>query len=203
MSLKEASCLCDAGLTAKHAIKKSDLKNGETVLVFGVGGVGSYILQFASMFDVYILSLDNNDKRINSFEYGANDFIQTNQFNLIESILEKNNNNKFDIFFDIVGNQSSLEIALSAVKANGKIITVGYENDNYIFEPKVIAQNEISIIGSRAGAKDDLQDCVKNINFNELKPVVKHEFNLKEINNAISLLKTKNNAGKIIITNNK
>ena len=203
VSLKEASCLCDAGLTAKHAIKKSDLKNGETILVFGVGGVGSYILQFASMFDVYILSLDINDKRINSFEYGANDFIQTNQCNLIEAILEKNKNNKFDIFFDIVGNQSSLEIALRTVKANGKIITVGYENDNYIFEPKVIAQNEISIIGSRAGSKDDLQDCVKNINLNELKPVVKHEFKLKEINNAISLLKTKNNAGKIILTNNK
>ena len=139
--------------------------------------------------------------KINSFEYGANDFIQTNQCNLIEAILEKNKNNKFDIFFDIVGNQSSLEIALRTVKANGKIITVGYENDNYIFEPKVIAQNEISIIGSRAGSKDDLQDCVKNINLNELKPVVKHEFKLKEINNAISLLKTKNNAGILELFN--
>ena len=90
VSLKEASCLCDAGLTAKHAIKKSNLKNGESVLVFGIGGVGSYILQFASMFEVNILALDMNNKEFSSLEFGANDFIQTNNKNLIKTITNGN-----------------------------------------------------------------------------------------------------------------
>ena len=106
---------------------------------------------------------------------------------------------KFDIFFDVVGSNESLEIALKTVKPSGKIITIGYENDNYVFQPKIIAQSELQIIGSRAGSKYDLQECADNINQNKLKPIVKHEFKLKEINQSLSLLKSKQNIGKIIL----
>ena len=199
-SLKEASVLCDAGLTAKHAITRSELQTNDSIIVLGIGGVGSFVLQFAAFKKIFSVAIDINSNKENwSYHNGANNFLNFNDTNIEEKLLKLNSNKKYDIFYDVVGTEKTINLGLSILKPGGKIITIGYANDNYIFQPKLITQNEIQILGCRAGTKQDLLDCAKMFINGKLKPIVKHEFELAKINDALTFLRSGENIGRIVL----
>ena len=60
----DAAVHCDAGLTAYHAVRRSRLAAGETVLVIGVGGVGSFAVQFAKLAGARVIAAERTPAKL-------------------------------------------------------------------------------------------------------------------------------------------
>lgn len=58
-----APIMC-AGLTAYGAIRRSELKAGETCIIFGCGGLGLYAIQLASRLGAHVVAVDLDDAKL-------------------------------------------------------------------------------------------------------------------------------------------
>ncbi|WP_413991142.1 alcohol dehydrogenase catalytic domain-containing protein [Labrys okinawensis] len=69
--LTTAPLMC-AGITAYGALKKAELKEGESCIVFGCGGLGLYAIQIASRLGIKVLAVDRDpEKLMIAQRYGA------------------------------------------------------------------------------------------------------------------------------------
>ena len=58
VSYADGATCCDAGMTALHAIDRADVRIGDTVLVIGIGGVGSIVTQLLAASGVDVIAVD-------------------------------------------------------------------------------------------------------------------------------------------------
>lgn len=104
------------------------LKIGESVVVFGAGGVGLNIVQAASLVSAYpIIAVDLFDGRLQlAKQMGATHLINVNNDvnvkEIIQSILVSNG---LDCFIDNTGNPSVIELGYHITKSQGRVVLVG------------------------------------------------------------------------------
>jgi D-arabinose 1-dehydrogenase-like Zn-dependent alcohol dehydrogenase len=64
--LQEAAIIADATSTPYHAVKnRANVRPGDTVVVFGCGGVGVNAVQLASAAGGYVIAVDINERKLN------------------------------------------------------------------------------------------------------------------------------------------
>jgi len=70
--LEEASIIADAISTPYHAVKnRAQVKPGDTVVVFGCGGVGINAVQMATAAGGYVIAVDINERKLEwALEFG-------------------------------------------------------------------------------------------------------------------------------------
>ncbi|MFE1083365.1 alcohol dehydrogenase catalytic domain-containing protein [Brevibacterium sediminis] len=63
LSSEEACPLLCAGVTAYSAVRKADIEPGSVVVVFGLGGLGQYAVQYAKLFGAKVIGIDLDPKK--------------------------------------------------------------------------------------------------------------------------------------------
>ncbi|MCF8196785.1 MAG: zinc-binding dehydrogenase [Polynucleobacter sp.] len=103
------------------------LKIGESVVVFGAGGVGLNIVQAASLVSAYpIIAVDLFDGRLQlAKKMGATHLINVNAVNAKETIESILGVNGLDCFIDNTGNPSVIELGYQITKTQGRVVLVG------------------------------------------------------------------------------
>ncbi len=185
----------------------AELKIGESLVVFGSGGVGLNIIQAAKLRSAWpIIAIDLYDNRLKlAKELGAHYCINSNYLNPkheIEKILGKN---KLDIFIDNTGIPEIIEMGYELTNSNGKVVLVGV--------PKVGNKTGIytlplhfgkKIIGSHGGESHPENDIPRYMNllknnFWNLNNFISKRYELEQINEAIQDMKNGSSAGRLII----
>ncbi len=144
-----ATLMC-ASATAFHALKKSRLKAGETVAVFGVGGLGQSAVQLAKAFGALeVFAVDINEQKLNlATQYGA---VPVNgmKTNPVDEINKLNKGRGVDVAIEMIGLQKTMKQALLSLGVMGRLVIVGLSKEpleiNTYYE---ILSNENEIIGS-------------------------------------------------------
>ncbi|MDG4870019.1 zinc-dependent alcohol dehydrogenase, partial [Guyparkeria sp. 1SP6A2] len=69
----EASSITCAGVTTYKAVKVSDIKPGQWIAIYGLGGLGNLALQYAkNVFNAKVIGIDINDKQLDfAKDHGA------------------------------------------------------------------------------------------------------------------------------------
>ena len=120
--------LSDAGATAYHAVKRSlsHLTPGSTAAVIGVGGLGSFAVQFIKLLSrARVIALDIRDVSLQyAKELGA-DHVVTSDDNAAAKIKELTAGKGAEVIIDCVGSDSTLLLATMISKSRGKITVVG------------------------------------------------------------------------------
>lgn len=185
------------------------IKIGESVLIFGVGGVGLNIAQAASMVSAYpIIGIDIHDYKINlGKQFGLTHGVLSNSKNYISEIKDILNNKNADVVFETTGLSKNIEEAynLTAAKEggfNGKTILVGVPKSKVTIYSLPLHFGKV-LAGSHGGSAIpdlDIPKYIRLIKNNKMtiKDLVTHEFKLSEINEAIDLFRS-GQAGRIII----
>ena len=186
------------------------VKIGQSVVIFGMGGVGLNLAQAANMVSANpIIGIDIKDSKLES----ANKFGLTHSFN---SLKEENLSTKIkdivgahgaDVVIDTTGNPRIIEQAYELTNPNGKTILVGVpkKGDNVNIYTLPLHFNK-QLTGSHGG--DSVPDIeiprlIKLINTNKmtLDGIITHEFCLNDINIALDLMR-KGDSGRILINFN-
>lgn len=199
--------LYGCAITTAAGVVNNDahVKIGESVVVFGIGGVGLNLVQFAALAGAYpIVAVDLIDHKLEMAKTrGASHTINSSKVeNLAEEIRKIVGAKGPDKVLESTGVKSVIEMAYDLTHADGTIVLVGVPNEKVSIYTLPIHFNKI-LTGSHGGdAKPDI-DIPRIIRLNKagkvsFEGIITHEFPLGEINKALDLVRS-GTAGRVLL----
>lgn len=126
--LEQAAILADAVSTPYGAVVRTGkVVVGESVGVWGVGGIGTHIVQLARLVGaVPVIAVDINPVVLDrALDLGADYAFDPRDEQLNDKIAEVTGGRKLDVAFDAVGLKATFEQALDSVTVGGRLVAVG------------------------------------------------------------------------------
>ena len=182
------------------------VKIGESVGVFGAGGIGLNIIQAAAMSSAYpIIAVDLHENRLGlAKKMGATHAIRARKYTEqdIEQILGER---ELDVFIDNTGGPDVIELGYEMVGPQGRVVCVGvpkYDEDICIHSLDLHFGK--SITGSYGGETDPHEDIPRYMRLFEekrleLKSLITKTVRLSDINEAISEMRSGEISGRCLI----
>ena len=203
------AALFGCAVTTGFGVVNNDakIKIGQSVLIFGVGGLGLNIAYASSMVSAYpIVGIDLHEHKIDlGKKFGLTHGITVKSNNLEKEIYNIIGMKGADVVIETTGIAKVIEQAYQLTASDGKTILVGVPKEKIsIYSLPLFFDKKLT--GSHGGSSNpdnDIPRYIRLINNNKmsLKDLITHEFNLVEINKAIDLFRS-GKAGRIIIKNN-
>jgi propanol-preferring alcohol dehydrogenase len=147
-----------AGVTTFKAIKVAGVVPGETVAIFGVGGLGHLALQYARIAGGFVIGVDIEDTKLAmATELGADHVINsrtTDPVGAIEAL------GGADVAVALAASPQVFDQAYRSLRRGGRLVCVALPADNAsltlpIFDTVI---NGKTVIGSIVGTRNDLAD---------------------------------------------
>ena len=213
-SSPEASIVGCAVLTGAGAVKNTaKVQEGDTVTVFGAGGVGLSAIAMASILKaskIIVVDLDN-EKLEFSKKFGATHTVNAKENNAVEEILDISNGG-VDYAFDAIGVKVTMEQILSATKGGGSgaenhggmAVLIGMPATNKIdINPELFMYHQKIYRGSLGATYPEKDfpyflDLYRQGKF-PIDKLVTTSFKLDDINDACNKLDSGQIAGRAII----
>jgi len=185
----------------------ANLKSGESIAVFGIGGVGLNVLQAAAMVNAYpIVAIDLYDHKLElARTFGATHIINSRDSNLQKTLHGLSDCKGFDKTVDTSGNTEVFQIAYNSTSKTGKTILAGVLHHK---KPVTIDIFPLhfgrQIIGSHGGNTSpdvDIPRYIKLYLLGKLKldEQITHRYPLDQINEALDVVR-KGQAGRCLIS---
>jgi D-arabinose 1-dehydrogenase-like Zn-dependent alcohol dehydrogenase len=144
-----ATLMC-ASATALHALRKGRIKPGETVAVFGVGGLGLSAIQLAKALgavDVYAVDI-MQDKLELASEYNAIP-IDASRCDAVEEIRKLTKGKGVNVALEMIGLQRTMQQAVESLGVLGRAVIVGISRLPLEVDPyTTLVGHEAEVIGS-------------------------------------------------------
>ncbi|HCR70909.1 MAG TPA: alcohol dehydrogenase [Anaerolineae bacterium] len=144
-----ATLMC-ASATAFHALKKSRIKAGEKVAIFGVGGLGQSAIQLAKAFGaIEVFAIDINQEKLNlAKSYGAIP-VNAKEVNPVDEIKKLTNGKGVDVAIEMIGLSQTMKQAIQIAGVMGRVVIVGLSSQPIEVNTYTeILGNEVELIGS-------------------------------------------------------
>jgi alcohol dehydrogenase, propanol-preferring len=198
VAMHDAAVHCDAGLTAYHAVRRLRLSASDTVLVIGVGGVGSFAVQYAAIAGARVVAAERTQaKRDWARLLGAAETVES--ADIAKAVRDITKGRGVDCVLDIVGTEETMAAAIDSVGAGGRIAVVGYTPDSFTLSGKRLAQNELEVIGTRAGSRAELTVALNFTATGRIRSIVTDRDALADVNEALAKLRDGNVLGRLVL----
>lgn len=204
---EELAPLTDAGLTPYRAIKKIRhlLGPGKTIAIFGIGGLGSYAIQYAKTLgqSSTVIALDRNEERLKLAEKFGADYVVnvSNSQNIRSEILSKITEGRrtgVDVVIDCVGAEATVEDSCRILNKGGSLVVVGLFGSQIKIPLVRAVLQEYQVYGSLWGNYNELCEVIELAKAGKIKHNIQ-KFPLSDINEAIQLLKNGQIVGRGVI----
>jgi D-arabinose 1-dehydrogenase-like Zn-dependent alcohol dehydrogenase len=143
-----AIMMCSSA-TVLHALNKARLKPGESIAIFGFGGLGFSALQLARAFDcgqIYVVEI--NATKLGSIEKLGAVAIDANKGDPVEQIMDATNGKGADVSLELIGSAKTMRQAVQCLSALGRAALVGLTAESIsIFPYTELINKEVEIIG--------------------------------------------------------
>ncbi|MFH0983594.1 MAG: zinc-binding dehydrogenase [Planctomycetota bacterium] len=191
--LEEASIIADAISTPYHAVKnRAQVRPGDTVVVFGCGGVGINAVQLAAVAGGYVIAVDINERKLAwASEFGAARTINAAKVERVSKEVKKITGGGADIALEVIGNPRTIEEAFECVRVGGRLCVVGYTHEAISIVAGKIMFKEIEVVGSLGCRPVDYIPLIRMVEQGKinLKRQVTHRFALEELPKAFEVMK--------------
>lgn len=205
LSAEELAPLTDAGLTPYRAARRFRhmLVPGTTVAVMGIGGLGSYGVQYARLFGPasIVIAIDRNEKKLDlAKKFGADQTFMLSH-DLRKQVMEVTAGRGIDLIIDCAGAESTVSASAGLLAKGGVLAIVGLFGSTIKIPLLPAVINENVIAGSLWGNYNELAEVMELARQGKVKHALK-SFKLEEINHAVDLLKAGEIADRAVITPN-
>ncbi len=198
MSFIDASALPCAAVTAWAALfERRALLPGETLLLFGTGGVSMFALNFAKKAGARVIITSSSDEKLQkALALGADETINYRTTpHWADRVIALTDGRGADLAID-VGGPATLNQTLDAVRYDGRISLMGVLTG---FDGPVstgtLLRKRITLQGIYVGPTPMLNDVVRA----RPKPVIDHVYAFEEAPKAFETLSLAKHVGKLVI----
>jgi propanol-preferring alcohol dehydrogenase len=184
VSSADAAPLSCAGVTTYKAIKVARVSPAETVVVFGIGGLGHLALQYARIAGAFVIAVDVEDHKLElATRLGADHVVNAAREDPVEAIQRLGG---ADVAVALAASSASFDQAFHSLRRGGRLVCVALPAEGRIQLPIFdTVLKGISVIGSIVGTRNDLAD-VFALHAAGRTEVVAVERKLEEVNESFA-----------------
>ena len=201
MRFEEATAIPHAAtLALQGLVDAGDIKKGQKILINGAGGgMGTFGLQIAKLYDAEVTGVDTGDKLKMMEEIGFDHIIDYKKEDFTK------NGQKYDLILDAKTTRSTFDY-LRALSSKGKYVTVGgYLNrlfPIFLLKPWIsfFSKKRMHIVALKPNK--DLNYISELFEAGKIRPVIDGPFNLSQLPEAIQYFGEGRHQGKVVIVNN-
>ena len=182
----------DAGMTSHHAvIANGQVTKGTKLGIIGFGGLGQIGARVAVLAgaEVYVAEINEDvwqnarDAGVTDVRKGIKDFADVG----------------LDVIVDFAGFGVTTADAIETVRAGGRVVQVGMGRLEATINTRVLITNNVTLVGSVGGTKDDVQGVYDYLATGELNPTIT-EIGFDEIADGIERLAKGQVVGRLVAT---
>jgi 2-desacetyl-2-hydroxyethyl bacteriochlorophyllide A dehydrogenase len=146
---EQGAVLMCSSATSLHALRKARLRAGETVAIFGVGGLGVSALQLARNFGAArVFAVDINPRKLALAERFDATPVNALECNPVEQIREMTNGRGVDVALELVGSRVTMRQAVQSLATLGRAALVGLTQEKFEIAPYAeLLNKEAEVIG--------------------------------------------------------
>lgn len=207
LNFLEASTLSCAALTAWNALyglESRALKQGDTVLTQGTGGVGIFAVQFAKSAGATVIATTSSAEKAKLLkDLGADHVINYKEDKNWGETAKSLTPGKEGVTHVLeVGGPTTMAQSLKAVKIDGVISIIGFLGGMSKDQPTFLEclNNICTVRGLLVGSRLQFEDMNRAIEVNDIHPVVdKKVFSLEQAKDAYQYMWDQKHFGKLCI----
>lgn len=146
----EKAALIEPLSVGLHAVRRGELKTGETVVIMGMGPIGMLTLLAAKAAGAgQVIGVDLEPFRLErALQMGADGVINLREEDGTEALLRLTGGRKADLAIETAGNGKAAQSALQAVRRGGRVVLVGLPQEEATpLSIPYIVDNEIDVRG--------------------------------------------------------
>lgn len=200
---EDAAVLSCSGMTAVHALRLSNVRLGDSVVVDGVGGVGLMVIQAARAAGARVIAIADTDTKAElARAAGADESIvlDADGYEVVaDKIRDRAGGGGADHFFELVGTTASMLAGIRGLDRHGSAIVIGYTGEELKINPIELVLSEVSVRGSVAAAKQDLQTAIALAGKGQLSAQIDTRYPMEEIGTALDRLRRREVNGRNVL----
>lgn len=156
-----ASSVTCAGVTTYKAVKVSNIRPGQWIGVFGIGGLGNLAVQYAkNVFGAKVVAFDISDEKLAfAKELGADATVNSMNEDPVERAKELTGGKGLDATVITAVAKTPFNQAIDVVKAGARVVAVGLPVDKMDLDIPRLVLDGIEVVGSLVGTRQDLTEA--------------------------------------------
>jgi L-iditol 2-dehydrogenase len=206
----EAAAMLEPMAVATHAIRRVELKNGENIVICGLGTIGLLLLMMLKNvltdkgFRDKILVVGNKEfqkRQVLSMGIPEENYCDSKIHNVSEWVLAHTNHVGADIFFECVGKNETVLQAIDLSAPSGRICMVGNPYSDMSLDKNVywkILRNQLTVTGSWNSSflheeKDDWNYVINQLEQGNIEPekLISHRFDMEDLEQGLHIMRDK------------
>ena len=158
----EELCLVEPLTVGYHAVARGSVTSGDTVAVFGCGGVGLGAVSAAAFRDARVIAVDVDDKKLSIAQRaGAEHLINSSRDDIHTLLQHITGGHGPDVIIEAIGRPDTFRTAVEEVAFTGRVVYIGYVKDPVSYETRLFVQKELDIRGSRNALPQDFKEVLR------------------------------------------
>ena len=191
--LEEGSIIADALSTPYHAVvRRAQVRPGETVVVYGCGGVGMNVVQVAAAAGGRVIAVDLSEEKLErARQLGASETVHPPSAGDAPKAVRRLTEGGADAALEAIGHPVTIRQAFDSLRAGGRLVVVGYTAEEVPIPAARVMFREIAVLGSLGCRPVDYPPLIQMVRDGRLrvKELVTHRFPLSRIGEAFDLLR--------------
>lgn len=191
--LEEACIIADAISTPYHAVKnRGRVRPGDTVAVFGCGGVGMNAVQCAAACGASVIAVDLSDRKLEwATQMGATATVNPSKLERVDKEIKKITGGGVDVAFEAIGNPVTIRAAYDSIRKGGRLCVIGYSSADVTIPFSRLMYYELEVVGSLGCRAVDYPRIIEMVRAGKIKliPIVTRKVALEKINEGFDLMR--------------
>jgi acryloyl-coenzyme A reductase len=199
--LPTAAVLCCAIGTGFHALRRSALRLGETVVVTGAsGGVGIHTIKLAKLMGLTSIAVSSSEAKADMLRSaGATHVVIAARYEFHEQVRALTHGEGADGVIEITGTPT-FKSSVRSLRAGGRMVIVGnVEPGNVPFNPAIAVLKEIDFVGSGHATVEDLRRVIDLVARGVIAPIIADQLPRLSAAEAHRRIGQRENAGRIVL----
>ncbi|MBI4491957.1 MAG: zinc-binding dehydrogenase [Chloroflexi bacterium] len=192
--LVEASVISDAVTTPFHGVRnRARVQAGETVAIFGCGGVGLNAVQVAALLGAIVIAVDISPEKLEwARRFGAVEAINPRDVPDVPRAIRRLTGGGADVAVEAIGRPQTQEQAFSSLRGGGRLLLMGFSAESMALNAGRTTYREIEVIGTLGCRPVDFPAVIELVRRGKLQvvPLVTGRFALSEINAGLDALRS-------------
>lgn len=193
-----AAVSMDAVVAPWHALhRRARLQADETVVVAGAGGLGLNGIAIARAAGAKVAAVDPMpEHREAALAMGAELTVESGEWPVIREWSDGGT----DVALETSGHRAGFDDAAASLRPGGRIVCCGYSPGvEYGLDSRRLAGDEITVLGSRAGTREDAHAALAAVECGDIRPLIASRLPLERVNDALAGLAAGGTVGRVVI----
>lgn len=150
VSFEQGAALMCSSSTSFHALRKARLQPGETVAIFGAGGLGMSAIQLARAFGALaVYAVDINEAKLGQAQAFGAVPIDASQRDPVAELRRLTGGRGVDVTLEVIGLKRTMEQAVQSLAILGRAVMVGIADESFAIDSySELLGKEAEVIGS-------------------------------------------------------